>query len=101
MAQKRRADTAQITTNSIACAIAAVLDKFRTPAFRPVRAAMFVGLGLSAIFPVVSGLKLYGLQALRERIALDWLVAHGLMYIAGAAIYAVRFSNARVADAVS
>ncbi|OJD39759.1 uncharacterized protein BKCO1_2000174 [Diplodia corticola] len=80
-----------ITTNSVACAIAAVLDKFRSPAFRPIRAAMFVGLGLSAIFPVVSGLKLYGLQALRERIALDWLVAHGLMYITGAAIYAIRF----------
>lgn len=80
---------AQITTNSIACAIAAVSDKFRSPAFRPIRAAMFVGLGLSAIFPVMSGLNLYGLGALRERIALDWLVAHGLMYIIGAAIYAV------------
>ncbi|KAL1650316.1 hypothetical protein SLS58_001130 [Diplodia intermedia] len=80
-----------ITTNSVACAVAAVLDKFRSPAFRPIRAAMFVALGLSAIFPVVSGLKLYGLQALRERIALDWLVAHGLMYITGAAIYAIRF----------
>lgn len=82
---------AQITTNSIACAIAAASDKFRSPAFRPIRAAMFVGLGLSAIFPVMSGLNLYGLGALRERIALDWLVAHGLMYIIGAAIYAARF----------
>ncbi|EOD49944.1 putative hemolysin-iii channel protein [Neofusicoccum parvum UCRNP2] len=78
-----------ITTNGIACATASALDKFRSPAFRPIRAAMFVALGLSAIFPVVSGLKLYGLRALKERIALDWLVAHGLMYIIGAAIYAI------------
>ncbi|EKG20139.1 Hly-III-related protein [Macrophomina phaseolina MS6] len=80
-----------ITTNSIACAIAAVSDKFRSPAFRPIRAAMFVGLGLSAVFPVMSGLHLYGLQDLRDRIALDWLVVHGLLYITGAAIYAARF----------
>lgn len=88
--------SAQITTNGIACATASALDKFRSPAFRPIRAAMFVALGLSAIFPVVSGLKLYGLRALKERIALDWLVAHGLMYIIGAAIYAVRSPAARI-----
>ncbi|KAK8194832.1 hemolysin-III related-domain-containing protein [Phyllosticta capitalensis] len=79
-----------ITTNSLVCAIAAVSEKFRTPTFRPIRAAMFVGLGLSAIFPVVGGLRLYGIQKLRERIALDWLVLHGLLYIAGAGIYAAR-----------
>ncbi|KAF2145170.1 uncharacterized protein K452DRAFT_222144 [Aplosporella prunicola CBS 121167] len=79
-----------ITTNSIACGIAAVSDKFRTPSFRPIRAAMFVGLGLSAVFPVMSGLKLYGLHALNERIALSWLVVHGALYIIGAAIYAAR-----------
>ncbi|KAK7516628.1 hemolysin-III related-domain-containing protein [Phyllosticta citriasiana] len=79
-----------ITTNSLVCAIAAVSERFRTPAFRPIRAAMFVGLGLSAIFPVVSGLRLYGIQKLRERIALDWLVLHGLLYIVGAGIYAAR-----------
>lgn len=84
--------TVQITTNSIACALAAVLDKFRSPAYRPIRAAMFVALGLSAVFPVLSGFKLYGLEDLRERMALDWVVAHGLMYIIGAAIYAVRSS---------
>lgn len=54
---------------------------------------MFVGLGLSAIFPVVGGLRLYGIQKLRERIALDWLVLHGLLYIAGAGIYAVCFTS--------
>ncbi len=51
---------------------------------------MFVALGLSAVFPVLHGLKLYGLQQMHKQIGLSWLVLQGALYIAGASIYAAR-----------
>lgn len=64
---------------------------FRTPAWRPFRAAMFVGMGLCAVFPVFHGLKLYGLAQMRQQIGLYWLILQGALYITGATIYARRF----------
>jgi adiponectin receptor len=64
--------------------------KFRTPALRPFRALMFVLMGLSAVFPMIHGIRLYGLQHMRQAASLDWVVAQGVMYILGAAIYAAR-----------
>lgn len=52
---------------------------------------MFVLMGLSAIAPVVHGLKLYGLSQMRNTIGLDWVVLQGALYILGAGIYAARF----------
>ena len=65
--------------------------KFRTPALRPFRALMFVAMGLSAVFPVLHALRLYGLQHLRQSIGLDWVLLQGILYILGAAIYAARY----------
>lgn len=62
---------------------------FRTPAMRPFRAAMFIGMGLCAIFPVLHGLRLYGLAQTRQQIGLFWLVLQGILYIVGAILYAV------------
>lgn len=70
-----------------------VLSKFRTPAWRPFRAAMFVSMGLSAIFPVLHGLWLYGTVQMRKQIGLSWLVLQGVLYIFGACVYAVIFSS--------
>ena len=50
---------------------------------------MFVTMGLSAVFPVLHGLKLYGVEQMNKQIGLSWVVAQGFMYILGAAIYAV------------
>ena len=79
-----------ITVIGACCAVVSVKDKFRTPAWRPFRAAMFVTMGLSAILPVCHGLQLYGVQSLENRIGLSWLVLQGLLYVLGAAIYAAR-----------
>jgi adiponectin receptor len=51
---------------------------------------MFVLMGLSAIFPVLHGIKLFGLQYMRQAAGLDWVVLQGVLYISGAAIYAAR-----------
>jgi adiponectin receptor len=52
---------------------------------------MFVAMGLSAIFPVLHSIKLYGLSHMRTSIGLDWIVLQGVLYIAGAGLYASRF----------
>ncbi len=50
---------------------------------------MFVLMGLSAVFPVLHGLRLYGASQMKKQIGLSWLVLQGGIYILGAAIYAV------------
>lgn len=51
---------------------------------------MFVLMGLSAVFPVLHGIKLYGAEHLRKSVGLDWVVFQGILYIAGAGLYAAR-----------
>ena len=50
---------------------------------------MFVAMGLSAVFPVLHGLKLYGVVQMNRQIGLSWLVGQGALYILGAGVYAV------------
>jgi len=54
---------------------------------------MFAAMGLSAVIPVVHGLQLYGSAQLEKQMGLSWVVTQGVLYILGAAIYAV--SSAR------
>ncbi|KAL6249507.1 hypothetical protein RBB50_003360 [Rhinocladiella similis] len=79
-----------ICSLGIACTATSVLPKFRTPAWRPYRALMFVGMGVSAVFPVLDGLLTFGIEAMEKQIGLSWLVLQGVLYIAGAALYAAR-----------
>lgn len=50
---------------------------------------MFVLMGLSAVFPVLHGLEMYGFEDMRHRIGLTWMLLQGFMYILGAGLYAV------------
>jgi adiponectin receptor len=50
---------------------------------------MFVALGLSAVFPILHGLKLYGFQQMCRQMGLLWVVLQGALYIIGAGLYAV------------
>jgi predicted membrane channel-forming protein YqfA (hemolysin III family) len=50
---------------------------------------MFVLMGMSAVFPVLHGLKLHGFHQMRERIGLTWMLLQGFLYILGAGLYAV------------
>jgi len=79
-----------ITTLAAGTSVACVHPQFRTPALRPVRALMFVLMGLSAVFPVLHGITLYGVEHLRKSVGLDWVVLQGVLYIAGAGLYAAR-----------
>ncbi len=86
------ADEDEIGSLGIACTAVSVLPKFRTPAWRPYRAMMFVGMGISAVFPVLDGLKTFGLQAMEKQMGLSWLVLQGALYIFGAGLYAVSYT---------
>jgi predicted membrane channel-forming protein YqfA (hemolysin III family) len=57
---------------------------------------MFVAMGLSAIFPVLHGIELYGVGEMQNRIGLTWLVLQGFLYILGAGLYAVSLSTPHV-----
>lgn len=50
---------------------------------------MFVSMGLSAVIPVLHGISLCGIAQLERQIGLSWLVLQGILYVSGAAIYAV------------
>lgn len=78
-----------IITIGAGCGITTFSPKFASPKWRPFRASMFVAMGLSAIFPVIHGLKLYGLEPMVGLIGLPWLVSQGAMYVLGAVLYAV------------
>lgn len=50
---------------------------------------MFVMMGLSAVIPVIHGVKMYGMKQMEDQMGLWWVVGQGALYILGAVIYAV------------
>lgn len=50
---------------------------------------MFIALGLSALFPVVHGVRKFGIKQMNKQIGLFWVVLQGSLYIVGACVYAV------------
>ncbi|MDI1493045.1 MAG: hypothetical protein OHK93_004829 [Ramalina farinacea] len=73
----------------LSCTIVSINPKFRTPSWRPFRAAMFVAMGLSAVFPVLHGVSIYGVAQMLDSIGLFWLVLQGFLYVSGAGLYAI------------
>lgn len=73
----------------LGCLVVSWFEHFRTPAWRPYRALMFVGLGLSGVVPILHALMFYGYRELDERMGLSWVILQGALYIFGAFLYAV------------
>lgn len=74
---------------AVACTTLSLTPRFRTPLWRPLRAGMFVAMGLSAVFPVLHGVYLYGVPRMEQMIGLSYVVLQGAVYILGAGLYAV------------
>ncbi|TQS39001.1 hypothetical protein Golomagni_00478 [Golovinomyces magnicellulatus] len=89
--QKAENMISEISILGMVCAAATIIDRFRTPAWRPYRATMFILLGSSAVFPVLHGIKIFGFGVMRSRIGLTGLLLEGFFYILGASIYAARW----------
>lgn len=79
----------QIFLLGLGCGVVSWIERFRTPRWRPYRALVFVGLGVSGIVPVCHGLSIYGYRGLDERMGLNWVLLQGLLYILGAFLYGV------------
>ncbi|KAJ2162925.1 hypothetical protein GGF46_000308 [Coemansia sp. RSA 552] len=71
-------------------AAVAVAPRFGTPAFRSLRAATFVGLGLAGVVPAAHSCVLYGLRHTMQAAQGTHMLTMGATYIAGAAIYSAR-----------
>ena len=72
------------------CSVVTFHPGFRTPNFRPYRAAMYAALGLSAVAFVLHGVALHGWTEQNQRMSLNWMILMALLNLIGAAIYAFR-----------
>jgi hypothetical protein len=66
----------KITSLGLLCAAISATPHFRHPTWRPFRAGMFIALGLSALFPVLHGVTMFGIRQMNEQIGLFWVVFH-------------------------
>ncbi|KAM7538432.1 hypothetical protein Aperf_G00000068986 [Anoplocephala perfoliata] len=79
-----------ITILGVVCMVISLQDRFCTPKYRSVRAALFISLGLSAVVPFVHYMLLEGFWDTISSSAVGWLVLMAFLYIAGALVYALR-----------
>jgi len=70
--------------------IVSMWDRFGEPKFRPLRAGIFMGFGLSGIVPAVHYSIAEGWWNAISRASLGWLILMGFLYIIGACVYALR-----------
>lgn len=75
------------------CVYATLHPAFRRPKYRPYRAAVYVGLGLSFIIPIVHGITIFGWETQMWRMSLDWMALMTTFNLTGGALYAMRVSN--------
>jgi adiponectin receptor len=73
------------------CIFVSMLDKFSEPNLRPVRAALFLSLGLSGLIPTLHYVIIDGLHRAVNLAKLEYILLMGFLYIIGAALYATRF----------
>uniref|UniRef100_A0A0K0FHU8 Adiponectin receptor protein (inferred by orthology to a D. melanogaster protein) n=1 Tax=Strongyloides venezuelensis TaxID=75913 RepID=A0A0K0FHU8_STRVS len=79
-----------ITILGISAIIVSLWDKFAEPAFRSIRAGVFVAMGLSSVFPVIHLLITDGFWRLINGSSFQWLILMGFFYLLGATLYATR-----------
>jgi len=72
------------------CIVVSMWDKFAEPKFRPVRAGVFIALGLSGVIPAMHIVITDGFYEAIYDSALGWLTLMAVLYIVGAVIYAAR-----------
>lgn len=77
------------------CVVATLHPRFSHSAWRSYRAAMYAGLGLSAVVFVVHGLIRHGWTTQNQRMSLDWMALMATSNLVGAAIYTARVRVSR------
>jgi adiponectin receptor len=79
-----------VSVLAIGCVYATMHPAFRRPKYRPYRAGMYAGLGLSFVIPIVHGLILFGWETQMWRMSLDWMALMTAFNLTGGALYALR-----------
>lgn len=76
------------------CATVAIslAEKFQGPNYRPWRAALFAGLGLFGLVPVIHGYLLH-LDVLEVHKALSWDMAMGVIYLVSSSWCCLSFTH--------
>lgn len=74
----------------IAAVVVSLWDKFGEPRFRPLRAGVFTGFGLSGVVPALHYLFTEGFLSAVYEASFGWLCLMGALYILGALFYALR-----------
>jgi len=70
--------------------VVSLWDKFSEPLFRPLRAGVFMALGLFGVVPAVHFIITDGYSAAIKETSFHWLVLMACLYIGGALLYAMR-----------
>jgi hypothetical protein len=58
--------------------------EYSKPTHRGARTKVFIGLGISAVFPVTHGFLAHGFIELLAEMGFGWLLTSGALYISGA-----------------
>ncbi|XP_075243087.1 uncharacterized protein LOC142337618 [Convolutriloba macropyga] len=74
----------------IICIIISLWDRFAAPKFRPLRAGLYIFLGLSALVPAVHFIAMYGVERSFYEASFGWMILMAILYISGACLYALR-----------
>ncbi|KAI6239550.1 Adiponectin receptor protein [Aphelenchoides fujianensis] len=73
-----------ISVLGLAALVVSLWDKFAEPKFRPLRAIVFVAMGLSSVVPCGHLLITDGFEHMINYDSLHWIVLMGLFYLVGA-----------------
>ena len=74
----------------VACMCVSLWEKFTTPQYRTLRTLVFVTFGLYGVIPAVEVIYREGWEVASSAYSTNWLISMGLIYIAGASLYAAR-----------
>ena len=72
------------STATLGAAYIVLNPEYAKPTHRGARTQVFIGLGLSAIFPVSHLVLSHGFRPLFSEMGFGWLVTSGALYIGGA-----------------
>ncbi|XP_030832330.1 adiponectin receptor protein isoform X2 [Strongylocentrotus purpuratus] len=72
------------------CLFVALRDTFSLPQYRPLRAGLYVALGLSGVIPAVHYVSVNSFLTAIQGGGLGWMILMAVLYISGAVLYAIR-----------
>uniref|UniRef100_A0AC35U554 Adiponectin receptor protein n=1 Tax=Rhabditophanes sp. KR3021 TaxID=114890 RepID=A0AC35U554_9BILA len=81
---------AMVVILGIFAVVVSLWDKFSESNYRPVRAVVFVTMGLSGIFPASHFILTDGYNKMVDENGFYWLMAMAALYLVGAILYATR-----------